>query len=426
VIFIFAIAGLVFEWRKNIWVAAWIATSFLTLLAWPTKWPQYTLILIPALCLAAGFGLRRLIVMVEKFEDYWQVFENLLPRPGKLFWICLILFFGLLGFGKLGYEIQRAQGRIGWVNVQAELSPLASNKVNDIVIAQDGTVALATDSGIAFWKPSDQSPWGEEQISFSPQNSGLADLQANILLPGNGNSWWIGTKNGLNLYDPALGWKTWYGRDMGLTGSQINTLQKDELGNLWVGTSNGAAIFDSNKQWKTITTQNSGLGNDSIFSIAIQPGEAAWFGHLKGVSRLDIKSGQWTQFDLSKFGFGWGGTVDLMVDHQDRVWAATIGSGLNMWDGKEWTNYRVSNSGIPQNSVNQILAAPNGLIWIGCSYTTQPGGVIASFDGKAWTLFDAEKSGFSGSEPLALALDENGKLWIGTRGQGIDIYQTSP
>ncbi len=426
VIFILTLAGLVFEWRKFIWVAAWIGTNFLTLLAWPTKWPQYTLILIPALCLAASFGLRWLIVWFRKFEDYWQVVETLFPRPSKLFWGGLIIFFSLLGFGKLGYEIQRAQGRIGWVNVQAELSPLISNNVNDIVATEDGTMALATDGGIAFWKPSEQAPWGDEPTIFNTQNSGLADSQANVLLPGSGSSWWIGTQNGLNLYDPASGWKTWHGKDMGLTSSQVKTLQKDEQGNLWVGTSNGVAVLDSNGQWKTMTTQNSALGNDAIFSIAIQPGQAVWFGHLKGVSRLDLQTGQWTQFDLSRFGFGWGGTVELMVDRQNRVWAATIGSGLNMWDGSEWTNYRASNSGIPQNSVNQILEAPDGMLWVGCSYPTAPGGVIASFNGKDWTQFDSTMSGFSGGEPLAFALDGNGKLWIGTRGKGIDIYQTSP
>ncbi len=444
VIFILALAGIVFAWRKNLWIAIWGVTNFLVLLAWPTKWPQYTLILIPALCLLAAAGLRWLVAWFQSFEDYWQVFTHLLPRPGKIFWGALILFVAALGFGKLAAEIQRFQGRLGWQSVQADVSPLPSNFVNDIAAASNGQVALATDKGLSFWMPTQQSPWGDTPQTFTPQNSGLADLQVNVVLrtgsmltgsmpagsmlasskPAGSEAWWIGTQNGLNYYDPAKGWKTWHGPDMGLSGSQVNTLAEDELGNLWVGTNAGAAFFDG--QWKTYTAQNSGLGDNSVFSIAIEPGKAVWFGHLKGVSRMDLATGKWTQFDLSKYGFGWGGTVSLIVDHQDRIWAGTLGSGLNMWDGKAWTNYMASNSGLPQNNVNTVLEDANGVLWIGCSYSTSPGGMLASFDGKNWKVYDSTMTGFSGFEPNALALDQNNELWIGTRGHGVDIFQTSP
>ncbi len=434
VVFILALAGLVFTWRKNLWIGVWGVTNFLVLLAWPTKWPQYTLIMIPALCLLAAAGLRWLVAWLKSFEDYWQVFTNLLPRPGKVFWGALILFVAALGVGKLAVEIQRSEGKVGWQSIQADLSPLPSNFVNDIVTAPDGQVTLATDKGISFWIPTEQSPWGDTPQTFTPQNSGLADLQVNVALPSGsmpggstaaGNkSWWIGTKNGLNYYDPAQGWKTWRGSDMGLSGSQVNALAKDDLGNLWVGTNAGAAFFDGH--WKTYTAQNSGLGDNSVFSIAIQPGKAAWFGHLKGVSRMDLATGEWTQFDLSKYGFGWGGTVSLIVDRQDRIWAGTLGSGLNMWDGKAWTNYLVSNSGLPQNNVNRVLEGGNGILWLGCSYSTSPGGTLASFDGENWKVYDSTMTGFSGAEPVVLAMDQNNKLWIGTRGHGVDTFQTSP
>ena len=56
-IFLFALGGSYFEWRKRRWVVVWMISGVVFLLIWPTKWPQYTLVVIPAFCLAASAGL---------------------------------------------------------------------------------------------------------------------------------------------------------------------------------------------------------------------------------------------------------------------------------------------------------------------------------------------------------------------------------
>ena len=296
VIFLLACVGIIPEFRKNRWEVVWIFSGFLILLVWPTKWPQYTLVLIPALCLAAAAGLEAPVKWAREFEETWHWGETVLPQPGRLFWITVVLFCSAIGIGKVVFEIQQAEVRAGWLQVSSEYSPLAFNRVNDIVVAKDGEIVLGTDNGISFWTSSSISPWGDRQVNLSTSNSGLAD--------------------------------------------------------------------------------------NAIFSLAIEAGKAAWFGHLKGASRLDLNTGEWTQFDFSDSGFNWGGTTDLLVDSEDRVWAATSGWGLSVWNGKEWTNYRVSNSGIPQNNVTRILEAPDGTIWMGCTYSAEPGGLIASFNGR--------------------------------------------
>lgn len=42
-------------------LAAWAAVGLLFLLAWPTKWPQYTVMIRPALAICAGLGLKALL-----------------------------------------------------------------------------------------------------------------------------------------------------------------------------------------------------------------------------------------------------------------------------------------------------------------------------------------------------------------------------
>jgi hypothetical protein len=54
VVFVLAAVGLVREWRTRRWLTVWIGAGLAFLLLWPTKWPQYVLVLTPPLCLAAG------------------------------------------------------------------------------------------------------------------------------------------------------------------------------------------------------------------------------------------------------------------------------------------------------------------------------------------------------------------------------------
>jgi hypothetical protein len=56
-IFILALVGLPPLFMKNKPMFCWLVVGLAFLLAWGTKWPQYTLLVLPAFCLSAGYGL---------------------------------------------------------------------------------------------------------------------------------------------------------------------------------------------------------------------------------------------------------------------------------------------------------------------------------------------------------------------------------
>ena len=70
---ILAIFGMKRLWRKHRVMVIWIAVALIFLLFWPTKWPQYIVILTAPLCLAASQGLNLL------------VFDPIREIVGKLF-----------------------------------------------------------------------------------------------------------------------------------------------------------------------------------------------------------------------------------------------------------------------------------------------------------------------------------------------------
>lgn len=69
----FAFAGIPREWRERRWLVVWLAAGILFLLAWGTKWPQYVLTIVPALCLMAAESARRFSKWVTSLSYYRSV-----------------------------------------------------------------------------------------------------------------------------------------------------------------------------------------------------------------------------------------------------------------------------------------------------------------------------------------------------------------
>ena len=58
-VFYVTIFGLYFEIKEKKWTAIWFFVGLFLLLVWPTKWPQYTLILSPVMVIIAGITVQR-------------------------------------------------------------------------------------------------------------------------------------------------------------------------------------------------------------------------------------------------------------------------------------------------------------------------------------------------------------------------------
>ena len=417
-----ALLGAAWEWRSRRWAVIWAVFYFVVLLVWPTKWPQYTLGLIPALCLLAATGLRQGWAWLKAFASEWNLVEGVLPQPGKIFWITLAGFLLLLTVGKVGYELALAAARSGWSTVTAEVTPLPSNAVHDLKLGRDGRIAIATDGGVAYWAPDERSPWGEAPQVLTAANSGLPDGRVLAMLQDKAGAWWFGTAGGIARWDGGSGgsaWQKWPVADLGLASATVLCLQQDRSGRIWVGSSAGAAVREGSA-WRAVTEPAPGPGKQAVFAIAERAeGEQAslWFGTFNGIVRLDEQSGDWS----SPGGPGVG-VASLAVDRQGRLWAGTLGNGLWAWDGKAWKNYLSSNSQLPLNTVARLAVDKKGALWIGTSYASQPGGLLARLDGSEWQVFTPANSGYGGGEPSAILAGQDGTLWFGTAVGGLQYY----
>ena len=424
---IFAAVGLVLAWKKNRWLFVWAVSGLIFLLLWPTKWPQYTLVLLPAMCLMAAPTIRTAYNKLREQETYWEWFSTMFPKPSRKFMLIIgAVLAAMLLIGGLNALIL-GLGRAGWSIVRPGITGLPSDMVYDLAPLPGGGMAIGTERGLAFWHPAGDDELLDQWRVYDPSNSPLPawrvltlnhDPESDVL--------WVGTASGLARYE-AGNWQVIKAEDFGLENDQINALVLGSDHRLWVATMAGAAV-QSGDGWQIYTLGNSGLASESVFSLAIQPqpsGDVIWFGSLDGVSRLDTLTGEWQHFTAHDLNLGWGGVADLLVDSGGQVWVGTLGGGISQWDGMQWTTLTTSNSELPYNSISEIAEVDSGEFWLSASRSDEAGGVLVRISDGEWQIYRPFLSGFTGAEVMAVAKNSSGRFWFATRTEGINIFDES-
>jgi ligand-binding sensor domain-containing protein len=401
---------------------------------WPTKWPQYTLILTPALCLSAASALRHIYHWLREQETYWDWLRQMIPAPPLSFWVLGGVLVVAVAVIYTAATLDLTLGRLGWSHMTIESTLLPSNIVYDLLVGSDEDpeqgMILATERGAAVWLPPETTDLPDHWRILTTENSGLPNNRVLSLARDSSGNIWFGTEAGLARYGQGE-WQTHEASDMGLAEDRVYALATGSDGRLWVGTSTGAAALEGST-WEPLTTATSGLVDNWVQTLAVEPapeGDRVWFGTERGLSRLDTNNGEWTSFTE---GFDQG-VGDLLLDGGGNLWAGTMGNGLGRWDGQDWQFYRTSNSEIPNNTVTALAEIEPGVLWIGTAEPMEAGGALAEFiipddptqDEGKWRLHAPRNSGFSAAEPLIIVQDQGGRWWIGTRTTGIDIYQST-
>jgi hypothetical protein len=423
-VFFLALPGLYWEWRERRWVVVWIITSLVILLLWPTKWPQYTLALAPALCLAASSAIRHLYHLVREQDIAVAWLQVMIPRPPLAFWIMAGALGILVAVVYTVATLQLTLGRLGWSDLTTENSQLPSSTVYSLAAGSDldpeKGMILGTERGGAIWLPPVTTDLPDRWWVFTTDNSELPDNRVRAVTRQREGSIWFGTMAGLARYD-GRSWQIYEASDLGLPTGEVYALGTGSDGRVWVGTTSGAAVFDGGR-WTAFLPSPSGLLDPWILSLAIEPrsaGDLVWFGTSTGISRFDNATGEWASYteNLEE------GVPALLLDSQGRLWAGTLGDGLGLWNGTAWQFYTTGNSEIPFNTVTALAEVEPGLLWVGTAAPAEAGGMLSEFDGQQWRDFNRRNSGYSEAEPLTMAPDADGRWWIGTRTAGLEIYR---
>ena len=170
-------------------------------------------------------------------------------------------------------------------------------------------------------------------------------------------------------------------KSIGLSNGRITRIVKEKDGYVWIGTNNGLNRFDG-QEIKVYNKQNSTIGSNDV--------------------------------------------SDIIIDSKNKIWIATLGGGLNLYDPKFDTFTKFKHN--PNNSksllsdnVNALLEDSKGLIWLGtdkglCCFNPVNQRFI-SFTNQFNDKQIKKSNGIT-----SIYEDKNHNLWIGTFGNGLFIF----
>ncbi len=148
---------------------------------------------------------------------------------------------------------------------------------------------------------------------------------------------WLATREGVYRFDGSR--LKHISSESGLSDDDIRSLTVDKHDNIWIATNAGGLnVFNprtgSVKVYRHAQSKQS-LSNDSVYDVAFVGDDTAWVSTQNGLNRLDISQGTFTRFfhnsqdpnsPSSNYGYS------LFVDDVQRLWLATLGGGVSVYD----------------------------------------------------------------------------------------------
>ena len=276
-------------------------------------------------------------------------------------------------------------------------------------------------------------------LQILPNSSMIRPDENNIqsVLEDKNGSVWVNTLKGLYLVKPQTvsGTKALSISLEGLRDQKaghtlynllVSTVYQDRSGRVWLGTSNGLRLFDARKnRFVSYPSQS------SITSISEDTSGKLWVGGYKAgndreIALFDPNSGQYKYYlynprDTS----GFTGINDLLFSRSGDVFIATKTTGMISFNPETkkiiyYTPHKGSPGEINDRNVYDIYEDKNGIIWAG----TNKGG-LNRFDPStkrfsSYTTVD----GLPSNHIISIISDDTGNLWLGTN-KGISRFSTS-
>ena len=212
-------------------------------------------------------------------------------------------------------------------------------------------------------------------------------------------------------------------------GTSVNSLIQDGSGNLWLGTNNGLMVYDSAGRNKKVFVHDSSdttsLSGNYVFAILEDRSGAIWIGTDNGLDSYEHQSQKFTHYPfsldtLTNFNVAEHLIIVMYEDSEGAFWLGLGHNGLaqmNMQTGT-FTVYRQSTTDTTSLSSSTIISIredKNGYLWIG---TPEAG--LNRFDKKTKRF----QHYLPGTTIDIIFEDADDTLWIGTN-RGLYYFNPS-
>ena len=268
-----------------------------------------------------------------------------------------------LWFGTFRGGVSRYDGNS--LTTFTEEDGLADNNVYTILEDQKGNLWFNRDvtwrrhsyERSEHWEGKGISRYDGQQFNTFTKAEGLADDDVACMLEDREGNLWFGTLDGgVSRYDGEQ--FTTFTVEDGLADNWVDKMLEDREGNLWFGTNGGVSRYDG-ESFTTFTEEN-GLADNYVQCMLEDGAGNLWFGAESGdVSRYNGK--QFVTFSTRE---SLVKDVSFMLESQEgNLWFGCRNQGVVQYDGVVFQRL-LKYDGLVNYSINQLLQARNGDIWI--------------------------------------------------------------
>lgn len=414
VILALGVLGLPLLARRRPVSALWLVLGVLALLIWPTKWPQYTLIVTAPLCLSASALVDTSIAWLDQRSGFVRILRSIAPDRGTV-----------LVAGAVGLAILAGLSYVQWQSLR-QMQDWVAYSTRDSALPSDNVRALAVDSQERVWAGTDRGAallQNGQWVAYSTANSGLVHDSVRAVAVDPAGRVWFGTDGGVSMLAGGQ-WHSYTTRDSPLLDDHVLCLaavpatSTVQAGALWIGTEQGASYFDGDS-WLYYTPGNSGLIGARVLSITCDARGRTWFGTWGGLSAFD--GSNWTSYTSQNSGLAFDTVASVAMDAQGRIWCGTL-DGVSVLDGESWRTYEIGDLSLRFNTATALAVDRRGQVWVGADLPYGPLGAVAVFDGQKWHDYSQYFSGTRQAPVRAIVADSEGGVWFATVVEGILVY----
>lgn len=311
-------------------------------------------------------------------------------------------------------------------------SKLNNDLVRKILTTQNGTMWIGTMNGLNVYNPLTKEFHVYKQ---DYENSkGISDNSIKDIYQDNNGSVWIGTNfGGVNVvHKNTLGFDTFSHNEYktnSISGNIVSVLASDKSGNLWIGTEGrGLNMYNiKNRTFKHFNYNESNseaIGSNTIKSIYVDKKNNVWVGLFEGGLELyNPKTGSFKHFrpnadDPKTLNHGYISAID--EDVHGNLWIGTSTKGINILNPTTQIFTHINTStkeGLSSNYIKSILIDSKENIWIGTVL-----GINLLKKGASKFISLNKENGLGSNYINCIKEDQNGEVWIGTHKGGLNLY----
>lgn len=253
-------------------------------------------------------------------------------------------------------------------------SNLPGNNVSAFLQMRDGRILIGTNHGIAVYD-------GQRNNTYLFNQGVLNDAFVLSLFESIEGDLWVGTLNGVWIYNPMTGRDQWHFHDPfnpgSISHSRINHIAQDFRGTIYLGTLGGIDLYQPQTN-SFVSMPSKGVEAFSLNSIFInclyldQEGNV-WIGTEKGgVNHFSLyqKPFNYMIHQVDNPNSLSNSTVNAILGDGDLLWIGTAGGGLNQYNRKtgQFRHFKhdpLDPGSLPGDFITSLVTLPDGSLWVG-------------------------------------------------------------